>query len=152
MCTCYSRLKIWYAENVLIKRQIYFLFFLGVCISSLTRYKQGKFAINTHFEIHSNAQYLAALWQVIFIKNHVHLPRSLPQPKMFWLRINWKTLKSTYLETLVRFVHKCYYDILPVSIQELSLKRSNVYNLWKQNCLFIPRPRTEIMKKSITYI
>ena len=48
LCAYYSRLKIWYAENVLVKRQIYFLVFLGVCISSLTRYKQGKFAINTH--------------------------------------------------------------------------------------------------------
>ena len=48
MCACYSRLKIWYAKNVLIKQQIYFLVFLGVCISSLTRYKQGRFAINTH--------------------------------------------------------------------------------------------------------
>ena len=48
LCAYYSRLKIWYGENVLIKRQIYFLVFLGVCISSLTRYKQRMFAINTH--------------------------------------------------------------------------------------------------------
>ena len=54
--------------------------FLGVCISSLTRYKQGKFAINTHqIYIFIISNCLAALTEnvrYIALKSGAHLPIS----------------------------------------------------------------------------
>ena len=48
-------------------------------------------------------------------------------------------------------VHKCYHGKAPVPIQELFALRASTYKLRKENCLSVPRPKTEIMKKSITY-
>ena len=66
-------------------------------------------------------------------------------------KFNWKTLERTYLETLARLVHKCYCGISPIQIQELFLKRPCTYDFRRKNSISLPSPRTERMKKSITY-
>ena len=66
-------------------------------------------------------------------------------------KYNWKTLKNAYLKLLVILVHKCNYGNAPVPVQELFTKRSSTYNLRNENCLSLPRPKTEVMRKSITY-
>ena len=72
-------------------------------------------------------------------------------PEEVRMKYNWKTLKNTYLKLLVMVVNKCYHGMAPVPIPELFAKRSITYTIRKENCLSVPRRKTEIMKKSITY-
>ena len=66
-------------------------------------------------------------------------------------KYNWITLKTKHLKSLATLVYKCDQGDAPVPVQELFVKRTRTYNLRKENCLSLPRPRTEIMKKSIVY-
>ena len=63
----------------------------------------------------------------------------------------WKTLKQIYLESLAKLVQKIYYQTVPTTMIDLLEKRSLRYNLRETNCLSLPRVRTEMMKKSISY-
>ena len=66
-------------------------------------------------------------------------------------RVNWTPIKEFYERGILNFVHKCYYGHAPIPLQGLFTKRIRKYNFRKTQCLTLPKPRTEYVKKSLRY-
>ena len=65
--------------------------------------------------------------------------------------VKWKPLKLFYHFKLLSLVFNSYYDLSHLSLRKLSDKRERTYNFRKTNCLRLPKPRLDLMKKSISY-
>lgn len=63
----------------------------------------------------------------------------------------WRSLKYFYNLELLRLVFNCYHGLVPLQLQNLFIKRERPYNFRKINCLCLPKPQLDIMKKSISY-
>jgi hypothetical protein len=67
---------------------------------------------------------------------------------------NWRTLKLFYDLKLLSLVFNCYHQISPPpppQLQKLFVKRERMYNIRTMNCLRIPKPKTDYLKKSVPY-
>ena len=65
--------------------------------------------------------------------------------------VKWKPLKLFYHLNLLSLVFNSYYDLSPLSVRKLFDKRERTYNFRKTNCLRLPKPRLDLIKKSISF-
>ena len=65
--------------------------------------------------------------------------------------VKWKLFKLFYHFKLLSLVYNSYYELSPLSLRKLFDKRGRTYNFRKTNCLRLPKPRLDLMKKSISY-
>ena len=65
--------------------------------------------------------------------------------------VKWKPLKLFYHLKLLSLVFNSYYDLSPLSLRKFFDKGERGYNFRKTNCLKLPKPRLDLMKKSISY-
>ncbi len=63
----------------------------------------------------------------------------------------WIPLGQMYIRRVLCFVFKCVSGGALVQLQHLWMERKTNYNLRRKNCLAVPRPKTDFLKKSITY-
>ena len=86
--------------------------------------------------------------------NILHIKRRSPLSiRANWLLVlrkaRWNTLIWHYKYRLATFVHKSIHSETPLS--DLFTKKDSVYSMRGRNKLDIPRPRTDIVRNSITY-
>ncbi len=66
--------------------------------------------------------------------------------------LNWDTLSTMRLKQKANLVYNTINERTPLYLQQMFSPRENVYNLRdSQSKLFIPKPRTDYMKRSFSY-
>ena len=65
--------------------------------------------------------------------------------------VKWKPLKLLCHLILLSLIFNSYYDLSPISLRKFIDKGERTYNFKKTNCLKLPKPRLDLMKKSISY-
>ena len=67
-------------------------------------------------------------------------------------RTNWRSLKLFYDLKLLTLVFKCYHNQSPPQLQKLFVKRERLYDFRSTNCLRLPKPRSDYLNKSVSYL
>ena len=63
----------------------------------------------------------------------------------------WPTVKNLYEHNLFMLAHDCFYNFLPVPIMKLFTKYECNYNLRRKLTFLLPKPNTEVLRKSTCY-
>ena len=66
-------------------------------------------------------------------------------------RAGWTTIGHMYSQKMLLLAYKGYYSLLPIPLQPLFTKCNFKYNLRKKFTLQLARPKTDFLKKSISY-
>ena len=64
---------------------------------------------------------------------------------------NWKPLEKLYSQRLLFLAQNCYYGYSPIPLQSLFAKYFSNYNLRRKLTIALPKPKTDFLKKSISY-
>ena len=67
------------------------------------------------------------------------------------LQTKWKSLKL-YIRRVLYFVFKCVSGDAPFHLRHLWSKHESRYNLRRKNCLVLPKPNTDFIKKSVKFV
>ena len=63
----------------------------------------------------------------------------------------WNTTRTMFNRKLLSLAHNSYYDQSPAALQSLFTESSPVYNLRRKMIFSLPKPSSDILKKSISY-
>ena len=63
----------------------------------------------------------------------------------------WNTLETMYEKRLLILAHRAYYHFLPCPMNCLFVKYVSSYDLRRKMTFKLPRPRTDMIKKSCSY-
>ena len=69
-----------------------------------------------------------------------------------YLQTKWKSLKQMYIRRVLCFVFKCVSGDAPFHLRHLWSKHESRYNLRRKNCLVLPKPNTDFVKKSVKFV
>ena len=68
------------------------------------------------------------------------------------LQTKWKSLKQIYIRRVLCFVFNCVSGDAPFHLCHLWSKYESRYNLRRKNCLVLPKPNTDFVKKSVKFV
>ena len=63
----------------------------------------------------------------------------------------WNTIRTMFNRKLLSLAYNSYYDQSPAALQSLFTKSSPVYNFRRKMIFSLPKPRSDILKKSSSY-
>ena len=69
-----------------------------------------------------------------------------------FLQTKWKSLKQMYIRRILCFVFKCVFGNASFHLRHLWSKHESKYNLRRKNCLVIPKPNTDFVRKSVKFV
>ena len=63
----------------------------------------------------------------------------------------WNTIRTMFNRKLLSLAYNSYYDQSPAALQSLFTKSSPMYNFRRKMIFSLPKPRSDILKKSSYY-